>query len=111
MQDGSLFLRINRGGSLDWIPPAPSTPVVTQAFNGEPDSLATTSPDTFVDTDTNVDTSVVVADKDTPGSEVSSTPTPDNTNETQVGAGAFGWVYLLLLGGFLPLQRRVTPVN
>ena len=159
VQDGSLFLRVNRGGSHDWIPPAPSTPVVTQTLNVEPDGLDTTSPDTFVDTNTDVatdnaadtgtdtvadtgtntvtatgtntvtatgtdtvtdtgtdtvptvDTSVVVADKDITSFEVSSTPTPDNTNEAQIGVGAFGWVYLLLLGGFLPLQRRLTPVN
>ena len=167
VQDGSLFLRVNRGGSHDWIPPAPSTPVVTQTLNVEPDGLDTTSPDTFVDTNTDVatdnaadtgtdtvadtgtntvtatgtntvtatgtdtvtatgtdtvtdtgtdtvptvDTSVVVADKDIISFEVSSTPTPDNTNEAQIGVGAFGWVYLLLLGGFLPLQRRLTPVN
>ena len=135
VQDGSLFLRVNRGGSLDWVPPAPSTPVVTQTVNVEPNGLDATSPDTFVDNNTDagtdtvantgtdtdadtgtdtipiVDTSVVVVNKDTTSFQVSGPSTPDNTNETQIGVGAFGLFYLLLLGGFLPLQRRLTSVN
>ena len=99
VQDGSLFLRVNRGGSIDWVPPALPTPVATQSFNIDSNSLATTSPDT----------SVVVADTEAANFEVSGATTLD-TNEIQVGGGAFGWIYLLLLGGFLPMQRRLSPV-
>ena len=99
VQDGSLFLRVNRGGSIDWVPPALPTRVATQSFNIDSNSLATTSPDT----------SVVVADTEAANFEVSGATTLD-TNEIQVGGGAFGWIYLLLLGGFLPMQRRLSPV-
>jgi len=55
VQDGSLFLRINRGGSSDWVPPAPVTPVVTQTFNDDSNSFTTTSQDTFVETNIDSD--------------------------------------------------------
>ena len=183
VQGGSLFLRINRGGSSDWDPPAPVTPVVTQSFNDDSDSITTSSQDTFVETNTdtftdtfvdtstdtdagtdtfvdtstttdsdtdtvvdtsttteaasdtvvdtgtttdvstdtdvdtgtttvpNVDTSVVVINKEATSFEVSGTPILDDTIAIQTGGGAFGWIYLLLLGGFLPLQRRLTAVS
>ena len=169
VQGGSLFLRVNRGGSSDWVPPAPITPVVTQTFNDDSDSFTTTSQDTFVETNTdtftdtlvdtgidtdvgtdivvdpdtnteavtvtvvdtvttteaatdtdfdtgtttvpNVDTSVVVADVESTSFEVSGTPILDDTIAIQTGGGAFGWIYLLLLGGFLPLQRRLNAVS
>lgn len=117
IQDGSLFLRVNRGGSDDWSPTALSTPVATQSLNVETNRLAATNPgpspdtDTSTDTDPNMETSLdvdIVADQEATSFDVTSTPTVDNTNATQVGTGAFGWVYLLLLAGFLPLQRRLT---
>ena len=115
VQDGSLFLRVNRGGSIYWDPPALPTPVVTQSF--ESNSSDTTSPDTFADTNTDTDavpnenTNVVVADVEAANFEVSSATILDNTIETQSGGGAFGWIYLLLLGGVLPLQRRLTAIS
>lgn len=123
VQDGSLFLRVNRGGSVEWDPTAGSLPVSVEAvavdtvaietLDNEGDSTIINS---FADTTPVTTESIVMEDSTTvataPKTSIPETSIPETTSENQItpvqgGAGAFGWVYLLLLSGLSTVQRRL----
>jgi len=65
---------------------------------------------TRVDT-INVDvTRVDATNIETTNVDVKGATSVDRTTTTQVGAGAFGWIYLLLLGGLTLFIRRLKCV-
>ena len=99
VQGGSLFLRVNRGGSIDWDPTAHLTLV-------DRVTLGTGSGDTITNNPVADADSVIVSD----ATNVEVTGMTSVEPTAQGGGGAFGWTYLLLLVGLGSFQRRFNCV-